>query len=122
MELAQLPGTREEAKAVGDTVLLGADATEQRLRDALTTQGPWRSVHLACHGLLNERNAQFSALALTPTDDDDGMLTALEILRTPVEVELAVLSACETGRGTVTRGEGLMGLTTAFLVAGAPRV
>ena len=121
-QLARLPATRDEAKAVGDTVLLDKHATKRRLREALSHRGPWRGVHLACHGLLNERNPQFSALALTPTTEDDGLLTALEVFRMPVEAELVVLSACETGRGTFTRGEGLLGLTTAFFVAGAPRV
>ena len=52
-ELASLPATRDEAKSVGDVVLLGKDATETALGDALKQRARWRAVHLACHGLLD---------------------------------------------------------------------
>ena len=63
-----------------------------------------------------------SSLALAPDAEDDGFLTALEVLRMDLPCDLVVLSACETGRGKVVRGEGILGLTRAFMFAGAPRV
>ena len=63
-----------------------------------------------------------SSLALTPMGEEDGFLTALEVLRMEIPADLAVLSACETGRGAERAGEGLVGLSSAFLHAGTDRV
>jgi CHAT domain-containing protein len=79
-------------------------------------------VHLACHGIVDPERPLFSALALTPTEGDDGFLTALEVFRMQIPADLVVLSACETGKGKIYRAEGIVGLTRAFMFAGAPRV
>ena len=122
MNLVRLPATGVEAKTVGDVVLLGKDATEQGLREALSKKPRWRGVHLACHGLVNPELPMFSSLALTPSGEDDGFLTALEVFRMKCPADLVVLSACETGKGRVYKAEGIVGLTRAFMFAGAPRV
>jgi len=82
----------------------------------------WRAVHLACHGLVDAERPLRSSLAITPDAADDGLLEAHEILRTRIRADLVVLSACETGRGRIVAGEGLVGLSRAFMAAGAPRV
>jgi tetratricopeptide (TPR) repeat protein len=120
--LAPLPGTREEARSVGDRVLVGGDATKARLFAALGEVTRWRAVHLACHGLFDAGEPGHSALALTPEAGDDGLLTVGEVLSSSFPADLVVLSACETARGERVEGEGLVGLTRAFLCAGTPRV
>ncbi len=120
-DLPRLPGTREEARAVGDVLLLGADASAAGLRAALPRRPRWRSVHLACHALVDPERPAQSALVLTPSGDD-GFLTALDVFELPVPADLVVLSACETGKGKVVEGEGIVGLARAFMYAGSPRL
>ncbi|MEE8446990.1 MAG: tetratricopeptide repeat protein, partial [Gemmatimonadota bacterium] len=136
--LALLPGTAAETDSIisafgadpvsGPVVVLsGAEGTESALRSSL---GSFRYLHLATHGLVDEgRSSLFAALALTPppgrSDEstNDGFLQLHEIygLKLP-EVELAVLSACETNVGETVDGEGVFALSRGFLVAGAQRV
>jgi CHAT domain-containing protein len=119
---ARLPKTLEEARAVGDLVLVGDDATEAGLARALRTRPRWLAVHFACHGVVDPERPSQSAVVITPDPENDGFLTALEILRIPVAADLVVLSACETGTGRIARSEGLVGLARAFMYAGASRV
>lgn len=120
--LSALPATRDEAKAIGTVTLLGREATEAGLASAVARSPRWRAVHFACHGLVDTERAERSSLALTPAGDDDGLLTALEVFRMKLPADLITLSACETGRGRVVKSEGIVGLTRAFMFAGAPRV
>ena len=120
--LSPLPATAPEVKAVGTTTLLGAKASEAGLRESLKARERWKAVHFACHGLIDVERPMLSSLALSATGQDDGFLTALEVLRMEIPADLAVLSACETGKGKVVKGEGIVGMTRAFMFAGAPRV
>jgi len=125
VDLTPLEHTRAEVEAItgheGDKQLLDAAASEDGLLDQLSKKR-WRSVHLACHGLLDPVHPEWSALALTPSVEADGFLTVLEVLGLNVRADAVVLSACETGLGAELSGDGLLGLSTAFLSAGAPRV
>lgn len=124
--LEPLPYTREEVLAVSasvsDTrkaVYLGERANEGVLKRVMA-EGT-RVLHLAAHGLVDPEDPAMSSIALCPSDvtGDDGYLHTLEILSSPVEVGLVVLSACESGRGRIGRGEGVVGLSRAFIAAGA---
>lgn len=124
--LPALPGTRQElvqveAQLAGARRLyLGAMATESAaLREAARAD----VAHFACHGLLDDRFPLRSGLALSASRADpleDGVLHGYEILeRLRTQAELVVLSGCDTGGGQVIGGEGLLGLSRAFLGAGA---
>jgi CHAT domain-containing protein/tetratricopeptide (TPR) repeat protein len=81
------------------------------------------------HGVTGFHPGLLSGLALAGANRppepgrDDGILTALEVAELDLSgVDLAVLSACETGLGESAGGEGLLGLQRAFQVAGARSV
>ena len=123
LHLVALTETRTEVTRVADVTLFGENATERRLTAAIADGAPrLRALHLACHGIMLPNEPSASALALTVADDDDGLLTAREVLHMRVPADLVVLSACRSGAGEFARGEGLMGLARAFMAAGAPRV
>src|SRR5207247_4625714 len=84
----------------------------------------YRIVHIATHGLLNAERPQFTGLVLSLVGNktNDGFLRTDEIFNLKLGSPLVMLSACETGLGKERRGEGVMGLTRAFMYAGAPTV
>jgi CHAT domain-containing protein len=103
-------------------VLVGREAAEEAFK-ALAPQ--YATIHLATHGVLDNRDPLNSYLLLTKTDgdtDNDGLLHAREILDMRLDADLAILSACETGNGSISPGEGMIGMSWAFLVAGARSV
>jgi len=95
---------------------------DQATADKLVTVGPCRSIHLVTHGLFNEKRPQYSGLVLSPGSDDDGFLDVAEIFALELDCDQVVLSACSTALGPQVGGEGLVGLTHAFLYAGARSV
>ncbi len=124
--LGTLPFAEKEVKKVaalfGDgkaTIEVGAQATKAAYRNL----APKKSViHLATHGLISEERPMDSALVLAPEGADDGLLTVKDILSMPpLKAKMVVLSACQTGRGKIT-GDGVVGLSRAFIIAGAPSV
>lgn len=127
--LPPLPNSRDEVAALDRlrpgavTGLIGAQATEAALRGALRRDRPG-IVHLATHGLVDREEPSLTSIAFAPSasSGDDGYLHTLEILALPLDTELVVLSACDTGRGKLERGEGTIGLTRSFFAAGARRV
>src|SRR6185369_14265647 len=81
----------------------------------------YKTIHLATHGVLDNRDPLYSHLLLTKTHGDvenDGSLEAREIMNMKLNADLAVLSACETANGRISPGEGVMGTSWAFFVAG----
>ena len=126
----RLPGSRQEVTAVAalygaadSAVFLGANASEHNFETSPDLAGA-RVIHLASHAVVDERQPARSALLLSraPGDAEDGRLEANEIFNLRLGADLVVLSACETALGKEVRGEGLIGLTRAFLYAGARRV
>ena len=149
-QLQRLPASRSEVERIGRlyqpeqiAVFLGEQANEANVK-AGDRLGQYTYIHFAVHGLLNENKPQYSGLVLSlprnesskmrvggeaannvkdtprPTEVEDGFLQMYEIFNLKLNADLVVLSACETGLGKEVKGEGLIGLTRAFLYAGAP--
>lgn len=131
--LSPLPGAEAEAIAVAHLLKTQALTANAATEPAVVAQMPMANiVHLATHGLLDDI-PQFGvpgAIALAPTsnqsistanDKSDGFLTTTNILNLNLTASLVVLSACNTGRGNIT-GDGVIGLSRAFIAAGAPSV
>jgi CHAT domain-containing protein len=98
--------------------LTGNQATKSSI---LPLMSKAQIIHLATHGILDDIQGLKSAIALAPSGEDDGLLTAEEILNLKLNAELVVLSACDTGRGRIT-GDGVIGLSRSFISAGVPSV
>ncbi len=120
--LVPLPASRNEVSTIGTAALVGSAASETNVARRVAERERWRAVHFACHGLVDAERPMFSSLALARDADNDGFLTALEIFRLRVPADLVTMSACETAKGRIYRTEGIVGLTRAFMHAGAPRV
>ncbi|MEM9557572.1 MAG: CHAT domain-containing protein [Acidobacteriota bacterium] len=123
--------TRDEAMIVSHLaepatrlIALGFDATRELAIDPRLAR--YRIVHFATHGMLDPLRPEMSRLVFSRVDADgrprDGSLFAHQIRDLDLPVELVVLGACESALGAELRGEGLIGLTHAFLDAGAAQV
>ena len=116
----QVNAIRQIYGAAKSRVYIGAAASEAH---AKAEAGSYRILHLATHGILNNSSPMYSSLQLAQSEGEskeDGMLEAWEIMKLNLNADLVVLSACETARGRVGAGEGMIGLSWAFFVAGSP--
>lgn len=123
--IASLPGAREEGRRVatrlgpvGVTLLSGAAASEASVKRLAGDQG---ILHFATHGLVSAERPLASSLMLTAGDGEDGYLRVDEIFSLPLAANLVVLSGCSTGMGRLS-GDGIVGLSRAFIYAGTPAV
>jgi CHAT domain-containing protein len=118
-----LPETRIQVEKLGKVygassrVYVGAEATESRWKAEASRHD---ILHLASHGVVENRSPLYSYVALASSRSDDGLLEAWEIMALPLKAGLVVLSACETARGGVSAGEGVIGLMWAVFLAGSP--
>ncbi|MEQ9552233.1 MAG: CHAT domain-containing tetratricopeptide repeat protein [Coleofasciculus sp. G3-WIS-01] len=117
-----LPAAEQEAKAIASLVntqaITGEVATKAEIVPQMSAS---RVIHLATHGIFDEQQGWESAIALASTQTDNGWLTAKEILDLNLTAELVVLSACNTGRGSIS-GDGLASLSSALIASGASSV
>jgi tetratricopeptide (TPR) repeat protein len=111
-----IPAVAEETQAVVQHLPAAELLRDQQATvEALRLKAPGCGVlHLACHGMFRVDNPMFSSLKV-----GDGWLAASDVIRLDLSGALVTLSACESGRNEVYAGDELMGLTRAFLGAGA---
>lgn len=123
-QLPSLAGAETEANQIADLfktqAITGSKATETAIIPKMSKA---RIIHFATHGLLDDFKGLGvpGAIALAPSNQDDGFLTSGEILDMKLNAELVVLSACDTGSGKIT-GDGVIGLSRSLITAGVPSI
>jgi CHAT domain-containing protein len=132
--LPRLPGTRSEITAIARLAhesrpasrietLVGCAAVPSALRRVAATD--LDLLHIATHARIDAQRPRLSALALTPESPADTPASTfglLDILGLKLNSKLVVLSACDTSRGRLLPGEGVLGPAQAFLQAGSAAV
>jgi CHAT domain-containing protein len=119
-----LPGTEKEAKNIAEMFktqpLIGDAATETTIVEKMPQA---RIIHLATYTLPNDCTEENSpgVIALASSQRDDGWLKTEEIQNMKLKADLVVLTGCDTALGKIT-GDGVIGLSRAFLGAGADSV
>ena len=125
-DLPPLPESGAEVRAIADLfpedasrLLLQGEASVAGLSAALAeVDGRLAALHLACHGYVDTERPFLTGLVLSGAE----ILSVHDVYKLRIPADLVVLSACETGRGQLQRGEGVLGLARAFFFAGSPRV
>jgi CHAT domain-containing protein len=127
-DLLPLPGTREVRDIAADygpgaKAITGAGATKQRIFQE--TAG-YRAVHFATHGVLDDQDPLYSGLHVAPpaspppgASPGPDVLHVYEMFALNLTGAVVICSACETARGTIRAGEGLVGMSRALFYAGA---
>lgn len=121
--LDDLPGSLDEVKSISG--LFGKDsylATGKDANETLVKTGSladYRYLHFATHGIVDERSPELSRIFLQDGGGEDGNVFSGEIFNLKLNADLAVLSACQTGLGKFSKGEGVIGLSRALVYAGA---
>jgi CHAT domain-containing protein len=132
--LAPLPGAEREARTIAGfypparvNALTGSRARERTVRELAPGQ---TIIHLATHAVVFDDEPMSSYLALAPEVGSgsgardplgDGLLTVAEVFGLDLHADLVTLSACNTGLGRVS-GDGVVGLSRAFIYAGTASV
>lgn len=127
----RLPGTRWEAQQIVALVdkqdgFAALDFSASRDTALSGILRDYHIVHFATHAFVDDSHPAYSKIVLSQVDERgrsiDGNLTLDDVYKMKLRADLVVLSACRTGLGANTKGEGMIGLTGGFMHAGVPRV
>ena len=126
--ITRLPSTRVEGEAImkfvpegQGVVASGFDASRSQLMN--DDMSRFQILHFATHGVVNSEHPELSGIILSMVNaqgaPEDGFFQLHDIYKLKLSAQLVVLSACSSGLGKNVRGEGFIGLTRAFMYAGA---
>lgn len=123
--LGRLPWAREEGRRVAERLrgtpvrfLTGPRASEAAIKSDAHL---YSQLHFATHGLIAPDLPLASSIVLGSGDGEDGYLRVDEVFNLDLQADLVVLSGCSTGLGRLS-GDGILGMTRAFMYAGTPTV
>ena len=130
-QVRAIPETVTEVQAIAEKInsekmhaeyLLRKDASETAIKS--TDLRNYNIIHIATHGTVNSEHPELSGLMLSQKEGttDDGMLYNGEIYNLRLDADLVVMSACETGLGKISQGEGVIGLGRSLIYAGAKNI
>jgi CHAT domain-containing protein/uncharacterized protein HemY len=128
--LNELPGTESEVKEISqlfasrnykNTIFIRQQANEKVAKSG--TLKDYSYLHFATHGIVDEKSPELSRIFLqSSSDTEDGNLFTGEIYNLELNANLVTLSACQTGLGKISKGEGVIGLSRALVYAGAKNI
>lgn len=128
--LNELPGTESEVKTISTLfdsknittkLFTHLDANEHAIKS--TSLKDYSLIHFATHGVVDETSPELSRIFLQNSSEaEDGNLFAGEIYNLEMNADLVTLSACQTGLGKISKGEGVIGLSRALVYAGAKSI
>lgn len=127
--VSTIMGTKQEIEKINlifnnnnlkTQTFLDNDANEVNFTNTLK-ENNYKIIHIATHGFVDFKTPELSALILSndPGLEQDGILYSGEIYNLQLKSDLVTLSACETARGVISEGEGVIGLSRAFIYSGA---
>jgi CHAT domain-containing protein len=133
VQLKPLKFSSEEIKRIAQISGVSLDSPNLKLQGNATLSqfkdldlSRYRRIHFATHAVLGDevKWATQPAIILSPEEKDRpfSLLTFSDIMALKLNTELVTISACNTGLGKLRDGEGIVGLTRAFLYAGAASV
>ena len=119
-----LSGNKDEIRSCSriwkGNAFLGTSATERQFRQLATETSV---LHLATHTLIDDSDPQRSCFTFAADKSgEDGLLYTYELYNMNIPAQLAILSSCETGAGSIRRGEGIISLARAFKYAGCRNI
>ncbi|MBK9155382.1 MAG: CHAT domain-containing protein [Chloracidobacterium sp.] len=126
-KLEPLPEAERLVKELGvmygpkrSKIFVGPEAREETAKKESPN---YRIVQFATHGILNNVSPMYSHLVFAQNEknpNEDGLLEAWELKDLDLKADMIILSACDTARGRIANGEGIIGMTWASFIAGAP--
>ncbi len=124
MNLNALPHTFNEVKTISE--LIGGDiytGSEAVLSNFLENGKSYKIIHIATHGIIDDEFPMNSAIYFYPgSSSEQNKLTTTDLFNLRFDADMVVLSACNTGYGKLSKGEGIMSLARGFSYAGVPSV
>lgn len=126
---SSIPSSRKEINVISKYfskyqrfIYIGKEATEEALK--VRSHNNYQIIHFACHSFLDELHPIRSALVLSQDREksNDGILQVRELYNMKLKANIVILSACQTGKGALEKGEGILGLNRVFFYSGARSV